>query len=93
MDEYETQIQEGKHIVTDYIKKERQDYSQRIDAMEWGRSPEDKGAGLHALVLLVGDKRHLLKFSEKELADSPKTPEIRLQLRLKVDEFFQTLNS
>ena len=89
--EYEEQVRIGKQIITDYIQKERPDYSSRINAMKWDRDTEDWKKDLHCLVLLGGEKRHLLKFSEEELADASGTPGGDLQLKNMVDAFFRTL--
>jgi len=89
-DDYEAQIREGKAIIVDYIQKERADYTRKINAMDWGRSPEDFDAGLYALVLLRGNQRYLIKFHESDLADAPNDIGIRHKLRQQVDKFFQT---
>ena len=94
MDEYKEQIEAGKQIITDYLKKERPDYGEKINDCKWvPRSSDDIARGIHRLVIYIGTERHTIKFEETHLADAPATPGWDRRLKEKIDQFFKELET
>ena len=89
---YDGQIAAGKQIITDYLKKERPDYAERINEFKWvPRSSDDIKHSKHRLVFYIGAKQYPIRFNEADLADAPGTSGWDRQLKEKIDQFFKEL--
>jgi hypothetical protein len=86
------QIELGKELAAQYIKKRCPDLPCQIYAMRWlAQDPQDLAGDRRRLELFPGDRRETICFPEAELAQAPGTPGGDGALKQRVDRFLAGL--
>jgi hypothetical protein len=87
------QIEAGKKWVQQTIMKLAAEYAVTIDNLEWRVSNKDFDRAMLSIAIFIKNERQIEKFSEENLSDCPKSPDVREELESRLRNLIRSKSS
>jgi len=83
------EIRKGKKWIEETTKSVAVEYRRSVDKLKW-RILDD---GMHSLVFFIGKVRYVEIFSEDDLSDLPKIPNIKMRMERRLRDLMKSITS
>jgi len=83
------EIRKGKKWIEETTKSVAAEYRRSVDKLKW-RILDD---GMHSLVFFIGKVRYVEIFSEDDLSDLPKIPNIKMRMERRLRDLMKSITS
>ena len=86
-------IRKGKKWIEETTKRVATEYHRSIDNLKWRTRNKGVEDGMYSLVFLMGEIRYVEIFSEDDLSDLPKTPDMKVKVERRLRNLMNSTKS
>jgi len=86
-------IRNGKKWIEDTTKRFATEYRRSIDNLKWRMGKKGVQDGMYSLVFFIEKVRYVEIFSEDDLSDLPKTPDLKVKVERRLRDLMKTIKS